>query len=135
MKPISKRDNTGRQPGEVGKTNGDQQRNNSLLSDLFPEAFFSVETLTPPIVSGQCAQVLSLIRQNQPTLSFTLTADHAIPETAARVHDLRAMGFNIITRIVPEVVFRGVIRRNAALYSLGTPEWPRPGFVERGISR
>ena len=37
---------------------------------------------TPPIVTGQCAEVL------------------------------------------------GLIRRNAALYSIGSPEWPRPGFFE-----
>lgn len=82
-----------------------------------------------PLVTGQCAQVLTLIRQHQPLLSFVLTADHAIPEAAARVHDLRAKGFNIITRILPTVEFRGEIRRNAALYSLGVPEWPYPGFV------
>ena len=85
---------------------------------------------TAPIVGGQCAKVLELIREHQPVLSFVLTADHAIPEAAARVHNLRAMGFNIITTILPEVEFRGVIRRNAALYSLGSPEWPRPGFFE-----
>ncbi len=85
--------------------------------------------MKPPIVTGQCAQVLTLIRQHQPLLSFVLTADHAIPEAAARVHDLRGMGWNIITQIVPSVKFRGRIRRNAALYSLGVPEWPYPGFV------
>ena len=85
--------------------------------------------MKPPIVTGQCAQVLTLIRQHQPLLSFVLTADHAIPEAAARVHDLRCKGFHIITRIVPWVKFRGRIRRNAALYSLGVPEWPYPGFV------
>ncbi|MDD2742693.1 MAG: helix-turn-helix domain-containing protein [Rhodocyclaceae bacterium] len=81
-----------------------------------------------PIVTGQAARVLQIIRDQQPVLSFILTADYAIPETAARVHDLRAKGFNIITRILPEVEFRGVTRRNAALYSLGSPEWPYPGF-------
>ncbi|MES2770398.1 MAG: helix-turn-helix domain-containing protein [Pseudomonadota bacterium] len=83
---------------------------------------------TQPIVSGQRAEVLSLIRQHQPLLSFVLTADYAIPEAAARIHDLRALGFNILTTIKPETNFRGIIRRNAALYSLGNPEWPRPGF-------
>jgi hypothetical protein len=83
---------------------------------------------TAPTVSGQCAQVLELIREHQPVLSFALTADHAIPETAARVHDLRAKGFNIVTTILPTVEFRGVIRRNAALYSLGVPEWQAPTF-------
>lgn len=78
---------------------------------------------TPPIVSGQCAQVLDLIRKNQPILSLCMTADHAIPEAAARVHDLRAMGFNIRTTILAEVEFRGKTRRGVALYSLGSPEW------------
>ena len=84
--------------------------------------------MNPLAVTGQCAQVLTLIRQHQPLLSFVLTADHAIPETAARVHDLRCRGWNT-TRIAPAVKFRGRIRRNAALYSLGVPEWPYPGFV------
>jgi len=91
---------------------------------------FDSRNLTPPIVTGQCAEVMGLIRQHQPVLSFVLTADHAIPEAAARVHNLRAKGFNIVTTILPEIEFRGVIRRNAALYSLGSPEWPRPGFFE-----
>jgi len=85
--------------------------------------------MKPPIVTGQAAQVLQIIREHQPVLSFILTADYAIPETAARVHDLRTKGFNIITRILPTVEFRGMTRRNAALYSLGSPEWPYPGFV------
>ena len=83
---------------------------------------------TAPALTGQCAEVFSLIQHLQPVLSFVLTADHAIPETAARVHDLSAKGFNIITRILPTVEFRGEIRRNAALYSIGTPAWPAPGF-------
>lgn len=81
---------------------------------------------TTPSVTGQCAQVLELIRLHQPILSLNLTADHAIPETAARVHDLRVKGFNIITTILPEVEFRGVMRHNVASYSLGTPEWIKP---------
>ncbi len=79
--------------------------------------------MNAPLVTGQCAQVLELIRINQPILSLNLTADHAIPEAAARVHDLRAKGFNIITTILPAVEFRGAIRRNVAAYSLGVPEW------------
>lgn len=84
----------------------------------------------PPIVTGQCAEVLSLIRQHQPILSFVLTAEHAIPEAAARVHNLRAKGYNIVTTIHQTVVFRGVERHNVASYSLDTPAWPRPGFFE-----
>jgi len=88
---------------------------------------------TPPVSTGQCAQVLNLIRQHQPIISLHLTANFAIPETAARVHDLRAAGWNILTTIHPVVVFRGVERRNVASYSLGSPEWPRPGFFEREV--
>lgn len=85
-------------------------------------------TRKSPIVTGQCAEVLGLIRLYQPILSFVLTANYAIPEAAARVHNLRAKGYNIVTTILPEVVFRGEVRRNVALYSMGSPEWPRPGF-------
>ncbi len=84
----------------------------------------------PPIVTGQCSQVLALIRQHQPILSLVMTSDNAIPEAAARVHDLRGMGFNVLTTIHATVVFRGVERRKVASYSLGTPEWPRPGFFD-----
>lgn len=90
----------------------------------------STANVTPPKPAGQCGQVLSLIRETPGILSLTLTADAAIPETAARIHDLRGMGFNVVTRINPVVVFRGVERRNVAGYSLGTPEWPAPGFLD-----
>ena len=88
----------------------------------------------PPAVTGQCAEVLELLRTEGAVLSFRLTAELAIPEAAARIHDLRGMGFNIITVILPEVEFRGRIRRNVALYSLGVPSWPAPGFMEEPIA-
>lgn len=94
------------------------------------KADLSAANRTPPVSTGQCAQVLNLIRQHQPILSLTMTADHAIPEAAARVHDLRAAGWNVITVIRPVVIFRGVERRNIAAYSLGVPEWPAPGFFD-----
>ena len=81
-----------------------------------------------PLVTGQCAEVLSLIRKHGPILSLELTANHAIPETAARVHDLRAKGFNIVTEILPAVIFRGRERHKVARYSLGCPEWPSPDY-------
>ena len=87
----------------------------------------------PPMITGQCAEVLHLLRTLQPVPSFILTADHAIPETAARIHDLRAKGFNVLTTILPEFRFRGSIRRNVALYSLGAPEWPAPGFLDEEV--
>ena len=116
---------------QTAETSALDKRNDSQISDLFPESLspaVSATRLTPPIVSGQCAQVLNLIRRHQPFLSFRGTADFVIPEFAARVHDLRAAGWNIVTTIQASVTFRGVERRNVAFYSLGTPEWPRPGF-------
>jgi len=112
MSNTPKRDNARGQAGKVGK------------------AEFSNQNRKPPIVSGQCAEVLRLIRRHQPIISLAITADNAVPECAARVHDLRAAGWNIMTTINPTVLFRGVERRNVASYSLGTPEWPRPGFLD-----
>ena len=134
MNTTPSNDNALREQGEVGKTNNNQRIDHNALADLFPESLIpiarSVNTAhqSTPIITGQCAEVLELIRKHQPLLSFVLTADHAIPEAAARVHDLRAMGFNIRTTIVCEVEFRGTIRRKAAFYSIGMPEWPAPGF-------
>lgn len=82
----------------------------------------------PPIVTGQRAQVLNLIREKQPVMSLHISINNAIPEAAARISELREMGFNIITTIAKEVEFRGRIRRNVAFYSLGAPEWPVVGF-------
>ncbi|WP_348945745.1 helix-turn-helix domain-containing protein [Chitinibacter sp. FCG-7] len=88
-----------------------------------------------PIVSGQCADVLDILQQhqrsNQPVISFYLTADCAIPEAAARIHDLRCKGFNIKTTVLPEVLYRGKTRRKVAQYSLGSPLWPSPEYVAK----
>lgn len=84
----------------------------------------------PPAVTGQCAEVLELLRTEGSVLSFRLTAELAIPEAAARVRNLRAQGFNVLTTILPQIEFRGRIRRNVARYSLGVPAWPAPGFCE-----
>ncbi len=89
----------------------------------------------PPDVTGQCAEVLELLRTEGAVLSFRMTAELAIPEAAARVHDLRGMGFHVQTTILPEVEFRGRIRRNVALYSLGVPSWPAPGFLAGDMGR
>ena len=88
----------------------------------------------PPAVTGQCAEVFELVHSHGSMLSLVLTADYAIPEAAARIHDLRAMGYHIITTILPKVEFRGRVRRNVARYSLGVPHWPAPGFQERGAA-
>lgn len=114
MTNTPKRDNARGHAGKVGK------------------AEISISNRTPPVVTGQCGQVYRLIDELQPVVSFTLTVEHAIPEAAARVHNLRAMGFNILTTIHTTVIFRGVERHNVASYSLGTPSWPRPGFFDGG---
>lgn len=88
----------------------------------------------PPLLTGQRATVFREIELNGSVISFHLTAELAIPEAAARIHDLRGMGFNIITTILPAVEFRGRIRRNVALYSLGIPSWPAPGFLQGGAA-
>lgn len=98
-----------------GKTSANTSANHSIA--------------TPPDVTGQCAEVLAILRARRGVLSFELTADCAIPEAAARIHDLRGKGFNIHTTIEPEITFRGRVRRNVARYSLGVPAWPRPGFM------
>lgn len=112
MISSTRNDNARLQPGEVGK------------------AKHNTTNVTPPRPTGQCGQVLRLIRENPEILSLRLTSTEVIPEAAARVHDLRGMGFNIITTIHPVVIFRGVERRSVASYSLGHPEWPAPGFLD-----
>ena len=109
---LLQNDEAGVEPGIVGKANSANQDR------------------TAPVTTGQVGQVHGLIKNHPNIWSLTMTADYAIPETAARVHDLRAKGFNIITTIHPVVVFRGVERSNVASYSLGVPEWPAPGFFD-----
>lgn len=116
---------------EAEKQNTSDDHNHTPLDDLFPETFRAPGGRAAPLVTGQCAQVLELIRQHQPLLSFVLTADNALPETAARIHDLRNLGYNVLTEIHSQVMFRGKIRRKAATYSLGVPEWPAPGFLDQ----
>lgn len=99
---------------------------------IISEAFTRLDQ-EQPIVTGQRAEVLSVLKTEGAVLSFRLTADLAIPEAAARIHELREMGFNVLTLILPEVEFRGLVRRNVGLYSLGTPVWPRPGFLAERI--
>ena len=110
------KDNARRQPGEVGKAKTTQ----------LAFSFGDVSPVKPHDPVGQVGQVLHLIRERGPILSLVLTADHAIPETAARVHDLRAAGWNIRTVMNPRVVFRGIERRNIASYVMGSPEWVHP---------
>ncbi|UTH72511.1 helix-turn-helix domain-containing protein [Chromobacterium sp. IIBBL 290-4] len=86
----------------------------------------------PPTLTGQRAEVMQIIREygyrSVPLYSLTLTGEFSIPEAAARIHELREMGFNILSIIHPEILYRGRVRRGVAQYVLGTPAWPRPGF-------
>lgn len=106
------------------------QQQNGLFSHASDKA-----DIKPPIVTGQCAEVLEILRVNSSVLSFVLTADLAIPEAASRIHDLRALGFNILTQIEPEIVFRNRIRRKVARYSLGTPAWPRADYLAKEAAK
>ena len=112
-----RKDNASGQPGGVGTTNTFQ----------LAFSFGNGPIVKPREPDGQTGQVLRLIREHGSILSLVLTADYAIPEAAARVHDLRAAGWSIITTIIPRVTFRGAERRNIAAYSLGVPAWVPPG--------
>lgn len=46
-------------------------------------------------------------------------------------HDLRNMGFHVITTIRDAVVFRGHVRHGEPSYSLGSPEWPALGYLPK----
>jgi hypothetical protein len=108
------------------KTNA---RPSKAKSSAITHAQFTGGESQPPIVTGQCAEVLSHLKAKPSVISFELTAGAQIPEAAARIHDLRAKGFNILTTIEPEIVYCGKVRRNVARYSLASPTWPAPGFL------
>lgn len=44
--------------------------------------------------------------------------------------EVLALGFNVQRQIIASVMFRGRERRNVAAYSMGVPEWPRPGWLD-----
>jgi hypothetical protein len=80
---------------------------------------------TGPKVTGQMATILKLLRRG-PLFGLSLPVQHGITEPGARIHDLRAMGFNITTHIQLHVQYRGKIYRRAATYVLEHPEWSAP---------
>ncbi len=83
---------------------------------------------TAPIVSGQCAEALEIVRKHQPILAMALAFEHGIPQYSARISELRDMGFNIKSIPIDCIVYQGRERRNAVKLSMGTPEWPRPDW-------
>ncbi|BEE03060.1 helix-turn-helix domain-containing protein [Aeromonas veronii] len=81
--------------------------------------------LTGPIVTGQKAKILRLLRQG-PVLGLSLKMEHGISESGARIHYLRAMGFNIKTYMQIHVKYLGRKYQKAAIYVLEHPEWSPP---------
>ena len=93
------------------------------------ETKYIADITKPPCVTGQHAEILSLLRK-RPTLSLELKLRHAITESGARIHELRDLGFDIATITQELVIFDGREHKRIALYVLGNPEWPRPGFFQ-----
>jgi hypothetical protein len=89
-----------------------------------------VTTPKTPTIRGQAGEVLALLREQRAVLSLELTADLAIPEAAARIHELRAAGFRILTLRQRPLEFRGRVRRGVAKYVLLSPEWCAPSVEE-----
>lgn len=90
---------------------------------------------TKPTPTGQAATVLSLIREHPGVLCIRLNIEFGITQAGARVHELRAAGFNIISQHHDRVFYGDRDRRNVVSYSLGTPEWPRHGFFGEGVAQ
>ncbi|MCW0507207.1 helix-turn-helix domain-containing protein [Aeromonas piscicola] len=78
-----------------------------------------------PTVTGQLAQVLTILRQG-PTSSLEFIHEHNILRAPARIFQLRQKGFNITPHIQPHVLYRDHVYRNTAIYVLGQPEWSSP---------
>lgn len=87
-----------------------------------------------PIISGQELRVFKIIEANPGVNALELSVVHVVPQYNARIHGLRAKGFNLISQIHPEVIFRGEVRYHVASYTLGTPAWPRPGFLDDEVT-
>ncbi|HDO1317304.1 helix-turn-helix domain-containing protein [Aeromonas veronii] len=78
-----------------------------------------------PTVTGQLAQVLTILRQG-PTSSVEFILEHNILRAQARILELRQKGFNITTHIQAHVLYRGHRYKSMATYVLGLPEWSAP---------
>lgn len=76
-----------------------------------------------PTVTGQLAQVLTILRQG-PTSSLEFIHEHNILRAQARIWELRQKRFNITTHPQSHVLYRGHIYQSIAIYVLGHPEWP-----------
>lgn len=85
---------------------------------------------TASSLSSQCAKVLGLISEYEHVATSTPpNVDYTIPEAAVWVKELRARDCKRQIPILTTVEFRGANRRNVAIYSFGTPECSRFGFI------
>ncbi|MGL5040137.1 MAG: helix-turn-helix domain-containing protein [Aeromonas sp.] len=83
------------------------------------------ESNTPPRVSGQLADALSILRRG-PTSTLEFIHNHQITRSSARVHELRLLGFNITTHTRRDLQFQGHQYHGIAIYVLQNPEWSHP---------
>lgn len=76
----------------------------------------------PPALAGQHKQIIVMLQEaREPILSLSL--QRQFPQIGARVHELRAMGFNIMSIKQNPIVFDGVRRIGCVSYILGVPNW------------
>lgn len=76
----------------------------------------------PPILSGQHKQIIVLLKESrEPILSLRL--QRQFPQVGARVHELRSVGFNIISVRQKPLLFDGMRRVGCVAYVLGAPHW------------
>lgn len=80
----------------------------------------------PPSLSGQHKQIIVLLKEaREPLLSLAL--QRAFPQIGARVHELRNMGFNIVSIKQKPLLFDGMRRVGCVSYALATPNWKGGG--------
>ncbi|MGL5289310.1 MAG: helix-turn-helix domain-containing protein [Aeromonas sp.] len=84
-------------------------------------------TPTPPRVSGQLADTLSILRRG-PVSTLEFIHAHRITRSSARVHELRALGFNITTHTRRDLPYQGHQYHGIAVYVLQHPEWSQPSY-------
>lgn len=106
--PTYKRDNARGQAGEVGEANS-YQRCDSTATDLFPEISTSGE--------AQRQRIIAMLRTGQKhTLDFRRAG---IMQSQTRVHELRALGYDIPTvGRVTVIDDQGFPHHGVALYEL-----------------
>lgn len=76
----------------------------------------------PPTLGGQHKQIIVLLKEaREPILSLSL--QRKFPQCGARIHELRNMGFNIMSLKQEPLIFDGVRRVGCVSYVLASPAW------------